>query len=183
MLQTQLQHITSQEEAKDLIEKNPFVMICCGRMGPMCIPVYKIMHQLNAQYPHVMFLDADFDKREARFIRVLPECRTFKSLPFTIYYKNGQVAKATTGIQTKEQVVAILDEVFAPEGQTQPTFNAGEIETGYHPSGFRIDKTGAPLDRYTQWDIDANGRWHSARPVCFHSLPDQGWMKDETGNR
>ena len=61
----------------------------------------------------------------------------------------------------------------------RPTYKASEIETGYHPSGFRIDKTGAPLDRYTQWEIDANGRWHSAKPVCFHTLPEQGWMKDD----
>jgi hypothetical protein len=43
LLQTQLQHITSYEEVKGLIEKNPFVMICCDRMGRMCIPVYEIM--------------------------------------------------------------------------------------------------------------------------------------------
>jgi thioredoxin 1 len=33
-------------------------------------------------------------------------------LPFTMYYKNGKVAKATTSIQTHEQVTAILDEQF-----------------------------------------------------------------------
>ncbi|MDD4358116.1 MAG: hypothetical protein PHN98_12805 [Smithellaceae bacterium] len=82
-------------------------------MGPMCIPVYKIMHHLETIYPHVMFLDMGFDTRASRFIRVLPECRSFKSLPITIYYKNGKVARATTGIQTKEQIVAILGEVFS----------------------------------------------------------------------
>lgn len=179
LLQTELRHINTQEEAKELIETNPFAMICCGRMGPMCIPVYKIMHQLETIYPHVMFLDMDFDTRAARFIRVLPECRAFKTLPFTVYYKNGQVAKATTGIQTKDHVVAILDEIFAPEGQTQPTFKASEIETGHHPSGFRINKTASPMDRYTQWEIDENGHWHNAKPVCFHAMPDQGWIKEE----
>jgi thioredoxin 1 len=34
-------------------------------------------------------------------------------IPFTIYYKNGQVVKATTGIQSKEQITAILDQEFA----------------------------------------------------------------------
>ncbi|MDD4358117.1 MAG: hypothetical protein PHN98_12810 [Smithellaceae bacterium] len=59
------------------------------------------------------------------------------------------------------------------------TFKATEIETGYHPSGFRIDKTASPMDRYTQWEIDGNGHWHNAKPVCFHAMPDQGWIKDE----
>ncbi len=113
MLQTELQHANSAEEAKKIIETNPFVMICCGRMGPMCIPVYKIMHQIEALYPHVKFLDMDFDTREARFIKVLPECESFKGLPFTIYYKNGKVVRATTSIQTREQITAILDEEFA----------------------------------------------------------------------
>jgi thioredoxin 1 len=34
-------------------------------------------------------------------------------IPFTIYYKNGKVAKATSGIQTRDQVAAILDKEFA----------------------------------------------------------------------
>jgi thioredoxin 1 len=34
-------------------------------------------------------------------------------IPFTIYYKNGQVVKATTSIQSKAQITAILDQEFA----------------------------------------------------------------------
>jgi len=33
-------------------------------------------------------------------------------IPFTIYYKNGKVVKATSSIQTMQQVRAILDEYF-----------------------------------------------------------------------
>ncbi len=112
MLQTELKHVNTEEEAKNLIDTNPFVVICCGRMGPMCIPVYKIMHQLEPLYPDVMFVDMDFDTRGARFIKVLPECRSFMGLPFTIYYNKGNVVRATSSIQTKEQIVAILDEEF-----------------------------------------------------------------------
>ena len=113
VLQTELQHVNNKEEVKKIIDANPFVMICCGRMGPMCIPVYKIMHQIESLYPHVIFLDMDFDIRDARFIKNLPECRSFMGLPFTIYYKNGKVVRATSSIQTKEQITAILDDEFA----------------------------------------------------------------------
>ena len=37
---------------------------------------------------------------------------TMKNGLTTVYYKNGKVVKATSSIQTKEQVVAILDEQF-----------------------------------------------------------------------
>jgi len=34
-------------------------------------------------------------------------------IPFTVYYKNGTVVKATSSIQTREQVKAILDKELA----------------------------------------------------------------------
>lgn len=57
--------------------------------------------------------------------------------------------------------------------------SANEIDMGYHPSGFIIDKTAAPMDRYTKWEIEPNGNWHNKMPVCFHSLPSDGWVKGQ----
>ena len=51
-----------------------------------------------------------FDSPEAGIIRNAPECRGFMGLPFTMYYKNGAVARATSSIQSMDQVTAILDE-------------------------------------------------------------------------
>ena len=45
-------------------------------------------------------------------MRDLPECKGFMGIPFTIYYKNGRVVKATSSIQTKEQVTGILNREF-----------------------------------------------------------------------
>ncbi len=59
------------------------------------------------------------------------------------------------------------------------TFSAEEITTGYHPRGYRIDKTASPMNRYTQWEVDTKGRWMHSKPVCFHSLPEHGWVKVE----
>lgn len=113
MLYTNLKHIESAADLNKIISENENVMVICGRMGPMCIPVYGIAEELEEEYPHVKFYDLEFDNPESYVIRQLPEVRGFMGIPFTIYYKNGKVAKATSSIQTKEQVKAILDKEFA----------------------------------------------------------------------
>jgi len=113
MLQTNLEHIESKERLKELIENNEKVAVCCGRMGPMCIPVYDIFEILQGNYPDIQFRDMDFDIPAAAMIKDLPECRGFWGLPFTIYYRNGKIVKATSSIQTAKQVKSVIDEVFA----------------------------------------------------------------------
>ena len=56
------------------------------------------------------------------------------------------------------------------------TFKATEIKVGFHPDGYRIDKTASPMNRYTKWDILQGNRWCNPKPVCFDSLPQQGWV-------
>ncbi len=112
MLDTNLQHLETEKEVQECIQKNENVMICCGRMGPMCVPVYGIMEDLQETYSHVAFRDQEFDIPGARYIQKLPECAMFRGLPFTVYFKNGKVAAATSSIQTKGQVVEILDRAF-----------------------------------------------------------------------
>jgi len=56
-------------------------------------------------------------------------------------------------------------------------FKVTEIDIGYHPDGFRIDKTASPLNRYTRWEIHDGGEWENPTPVCFDSLPAEGWIK------
>lgn len=112
MLSTNLKHLESQEEIEELLKNNANVMICCGRMGQMCIPVYKIMEQLESKYSHVQMRDMDFDIPAAFFIKSLSECSSFMGLPFTVYFKNGKVAKATTSIQNERQITGILEKVY-----------------------------------------------------------------------
>ncbi len=112
MLMTNLKHIESAAEHKKFIEENENVMICCGRMGPMCLPVYDIMEEIEDDYKNVKFADMEFDSPEAHVIRNAPECSSFMGLPFTMYYKNGKVVKATSSIQSMEQVTTILDANF-----------------------------------------------------------------------
>jgi len=112
-LDTNLEHITSEAQYHEIINNNKNVMICCGRMGPMCVPVYADMEELRNEYSKIKFYDMLFDLPDAHVIRNLPECRGFMGLPFTVYYKNGKVVKATSSIQMRDQLTEILDENFS----------------------------------------------------------------------
>jgi thioredoxin 1 len=112
ILHTNLKHIVDDKDHANAIESNENVMVCCGRMGPMCTPVYAAMKELENEYPQVDFRDMLFDNPYAAVIRDLPETRTFMGLPFVVYYKNGKVVKATSGIQSKEQIKQVLDSTF-----------------------------------------------------------------------
>lgn len=113
MLVTNLEHVNSKEELKELIEKNEKVAVCCGRMGPMCIPVYGIFEVLQGKNPDIKFRDMDFDTPDAAAIKRLPECQGFNGLPFTVYYRNGRVVRATSSIQTAKEVKDIIGDFFA----------------------------------------------------------------------
>ncbi|MHA1475936.1 MAG: thioredoxin family protein [Promethearchaeota archaeon] len=112
-LDTPLEHIKSKEEHNELITQNEKAVVVCGRMGPMCVPVYGIMDALKKKYSDVAFRDMMFDIRDADVIRNLPEASQFRGLPFTVYYRNGKVVKATSSIQSAKDVKAIIKEVFA----------------------------------------------------------------------
>ena len=115
MLSTNLKHILGAADFEKVLSENDNVMICCGRMGPMCIPVYDVMEKLEPKYPHVQFRDLEFDGPAGHLIRSLPECRNFNGLPFTVYFRDGRAVAATSSIQTRKQVADILDRHFAPQ--------------------------------------------------------------------
>ncbi len=112
LLQTGLHEIETAGELQSIINENENVMVCCGRMGPMCLPVYDVMEELEEERTNIKFMVMAFDNPEAAVIRSAPECRGFMGLPFTMYYKNGKVAHATSSIQNMQQVTGILDAKF-----------------------------------------------------------------------
>jgi thioredoxin 1 len=113
MLYTNLKHLETASDHQKAISENENVMVICGRMGPMCIPVYGIAEEIENEYQDVQFYDMEFDNPESYVIRSLPEVRGFMGIPFTVYYKNGKVVKATSSIQTKDQVTKILNQEFS----------------------------------------------------------------------
>ncbi|HKM94236.1 MAG TPA: thioredoxin family protein [Prolixibacteraceae bacterium] len=112
MLHTNLEHVLSKADFEKILQENENVMICCGRMGPMCTPVYAAMTELKEEYKNIKFADMEFDIPDAAVIRNAPEARGFMGLPFTFYYKNGKIVNATSSIQNKKQVKNILDQYF-----------------------------------------------------------------------
>jgi thioredoxin 1 len=112
LLQTGLKELETAAELEKFINENENVMVCCGRMGPMCMPVYDVMEELEEERTNVKFATMAFDNPEAAIIRNSPETRGFMGLPFTMYYKNGEVAHATSSIQNMQQVSSILDDQF-----------------------------------------------------------------------
>ena len=101
MLYSNLNHIESAEQHSRIISENKNVMIICGRMGSMSVPVYRIASELENEFSNVKMFDMEFDNPESQVIRNLPEVNSLTEIPFTIYYKNGQLVKATAGIQSK----------------------------------------------------------------------------------
>jgi len=59
----------------------------------------------------------------------------------------------------------------------EPTFKATEINVGFHPDGYRIDKTASPMNLYTKWQISDDGKWRRPEPVDFDALPKDGWFE------
>lgn len=110
MLATGIKEIETTTELEKIINENENVMVCCGRMGPMCIPVYDTMEELEEERENIRFYSMSFDNPEAAPIRNAEMCRGFMGLPFTVYYKNGKMVKATSSIQNRQQITQILDE-------------------------------------------------------------------------
>lgn len=110
LLQTAVHEIESANELEKIINENENVMVCCGRMGPMCLPVYEVMEQMEDDRPNVKYYSMGFDTPEAAPIRNAPMCSEFRGLPFTVYYKNGEMVKATSSIQSYSQINKILED-------------------------------------------------------------------------
>ncbi|MEA3444214.1 MAG: thioredoxin family protein [Bacteroidota bacterium] len=112
LLQTAIHEIETATELEKIVNENENVMVSCGRMGPMCLPVYDDMEELEEERPNIKFYSMGFDTPEAAPIRNASMCQGFMGLPFNVYYKNGKMVTATTSIQDREQIVSILDEYF-----------------------------------------------------------------------
>ncbi|MBN1772651.1 MAG: thioredoxin family protein [Deltaproteobacteria bacterium] len=110
MLDTNLKHLETKAQYDESTGAGAKAVVICGRMGPMCLPVYDIAEGLESKYPDVRFFDMDYDDPVASdTILRLPEVRGFQGLPFTVYFRDGKVVAATSSIQDKQQVKAILD--------------------------------------------------------------------------
>ena len=113
-MNTKLKHIESIKDFEVTLSDNDMLVVCPGRWGPMCIPVYKAMEHLELvnKYKHIQFRVVEFDCEAASPIKKAKECSSFRGLPFTVYYRNQKIVHATTSIQTKTQIEEICEEYF-----------------------------------------------------------------------
>lgn len=114
MLETSLNQIESLEEYDETVANSEKLIICAGRWGPMCIPVYRTMEKLQRKraYKDINFSAMLFDYPAAEKLKKLDECKGFRGLPFTVYYKDGKVVHATSSIQSKEQLLENIEKYF-----------------------------------------------------------------------
>ena len=78
-LRTNLEHLNSRAEVEQLITKNEKAVVVCGRMGPMCIPVYEAMEELLDERENVKFYTISY------FLPFYNFCRLGKILNPAVY--------------------------------------------------------------------------------------------------
>lgn len=109
MLYTNLNHIETSAEFQQIIAGSSQVVIVCGRMGEFSIPVYRVLEDLQKEYPEVKFFDMEFDNPESRVVCELfaeiPEAK----VPFLLFYENGELTFRTWGTKTKGQIEEIIN--------------------------------------------------------------------------
>ena len=113
-MKTKLKHIESLKDFDETIAGNDMLVVCAGRWGPMCIPVYKAMEKLELEdkYNKIQFRVVEFDTEAASPIKKAKECSSFRGLPFTVYYRDQKIVHATSSIQTKGQIVKNCGKYF-----------------------------------------------------------------------
>jgi thioredoxin 1 len=106
MFNIKVKQIAEANEFDEAVKNTENLVACAGRWGPMCIPVYGAMEQMetDSKFNEINFRVVNFDSEPAGKIRSLKECRRFMGLPFIVYYKNGEVVHATSGLQTRQQL-------------------------------------------------------------------------------
>jgi len=115
VLYTNLRHIESITEFQKVIGEIENVLIICGNMGVDSIQVYRISEKLEALYPKVKFFDMEFENPESKFVCELFEHEKDNTVPYVVYYQNGEMVNRTSGIQTWEQMTEKLDKLLLIE--------------------------------------------------------------------
>lgn len=112
MLYTNLNHIERASDYQQVIAENGRVVIVCGRMGEFSIPVYRVLENLQEEYPEVKFFDMEYDNPESSIVCELFADESEAKVPFLLFYENGELIYRTWGTKTREDLVAILREII-----------------------------------------------------------------------
>jgi thioredoxin 1 len=109
MLYTNLEHIETANDFLKVVSENENAVVICGRMGPLCVPVYRAVEELANEFAHIKFYDMEYDNPEFYFFHALPEVQGLEEIPFTVLYRNGKPIKSVAGMFSKAQFKEILN--------------------------------------------------------------------------
>jgi len=112
MLYTNLKHIETSSDYTRTIGQNGNVIIICGRMNPVCIPIFRIAEELESTYKHVKFYDMEFDNPESGVLKNVVQYYNLEDIPLVGYFKDGNLVEVSIGTQTKEQMLAVLNKEY-----------------------------------------------------------------------
>lgn len=112
MLYTNLEHIETAGDFEKIIRDNENVVVICGRMGPLCVPVYRAIEELGHEFQQIKFFDMEYDNPEFYFFHARPEVSNLEDIPFTTFYYRGEAVKSVGGLQTKAQLNKFLNEAL-----------------------------------------------------------------------
>lgn len=112
MLYTNLSHIETVEAYEAAVQRHQGVVVCCGRMEGTCIKVFEAMEELGLGYKHISFYDMEYDDPLSHVMRRAPMVSSLNELPFTAFYKKGEMVCAVEGAQTLHELKTLLDEIF-----------------------------------------------------------------------
>jgi len=115
MLYTNLKHIETKAGYEKAIGENENVLIICGSMGAYSIQVYRICEVMESIYRQIKFFDMEFDNPESKFLCALFDNDKEITVPYLVYYRNGEMVHRTSGIQTREQIKEKLNELLLIE--------------------------------------------------------------------
>ena len=113
VLRTKLQHLRSKAKFKKLIKEYEKVIIVAGRMCPICSSMYPIFEHLDEIHDDIEIRDWDYDLKSADMIREMPETEDFWTLPFVLYFRNGEIVEAHAGKKSSSDIKKIIQDNFS----------------------------------------------------------------------
>ena len=117
MLYTNLKHIETVDEFHQIIGRFDNVLVCCGRMDPLCVRAYNTIEKLEGAYPHVAFFDMEYDNPQSNVVCKQMENPSREALPLFVFYKKGELVNVHSGDDTDITLKTLLDMEFGVYGK------------------------------------------------------------------
>jgi thioredoxin 1 len=112
MLYTNLKHITTADDFKNVLESYDKAVIACGRMDAASVSVYRELESLKQNNKNILFFDFEYDNPESEVLCNMVKESDCKEIPFVIFLKQGVLCRVTFGIQSKKVFQQLIRSEF-----------------------------------------------------------------------